>query len=1855
MEGGYKDMSTTVDERVVEMRFDNKQFEANVQTSLSTLEKLKQSLNLEGATKGLENVNATAKRFDMSGVSDAVETVKARFSALEVMGITALANITNSAVNAGKRMIESLTIAPISQGFDEYELKMGSIQTIMMSTGASLEEVNKYLNELNTYSDKTIYSFQDMTSNIGKFTNAGVGLEDAVMAIQGVSNVAAVSGANTNEASRAMYNFAQAMSAGYVKLIDWKSIENANMATVEFKTQLLESAVACGTLTKTADGMYKTVKGNVIDATHGFNDSLQDQWMTTDALVGTLRQYADETTEIGKKAFAAAQDVKTFSQLMDTLKEAVGSGWAMTWEILFGDFEEAKVLWTSLSTTIGGFIDAQSNARNELLKGWKDLGGRAKLIEGLKSAFEGLVSVIKPIKEAFTAMFPAVTAQRIYELTDSFAKFTSKLKLSDTASQNLKDTFSALFGAVELIGEAFGALWNAFAPVRAEAGALLETILGFTGETGRMVTNVEELIREGGLFTTIANGIAAALSAIISGIKMVKQFVSEKLAAVGFETFHALLERVQTRLSQIGSGASDMKSAVTDAFASIGASLANSKFYQMLEAIGKALKTIGGGIVSAFGSAAGSIIDKLSNANFSGIIDLLNGISLSAIAVGITKFLKSAKDLVDTGASIKESIVGILDSVKGCFEAWQQDIKAGTLMKIATAVGILAASLVALSFIDSDKLAASLGAITVLFADLMASMAVFSKIDVMQKGITRSCTAMLAMSIAIGILAGAMVTLGSLDWEGVSRGLVAIAGLSAIVVASSKAMSTGSGQMIKGAGSLILFAGAVKILSSVCAELGGMKWEEMKQGLLGVGVLLAEIDVFLRTAKFGSGAISTAAGIVVLAAAIKILASAVSDLGGMDWENMKQGLLGLGAVLGGLAVFTKFTSGAQNMVGIGAGLILVGASIKIFASAIGDLGSLDPGQLVQGLTGMGVALAEIAIALKVMPKNTIAVGAGLVVVGAALELVADSVGKLAKLTWDQVETSMVTLGIALGELALALNLMNGTLAGSAALLVAAGALAILAPVLSLLGAMSGEAIAKSLITLAGAFTVIGVAGAVLSPVIPAILALSGALALIGVGVLALGTGLLAAGAGISALAVGITALAASLAAGATGIVASLSMIVLGFADLIPAVAVKIAEGVVTFATAIASAAPALIAAATTVILALMQAIQATAPAIMDTVAMLLTQLLSTIASYLPQIIQSGCDIIVNFLQGIRNNIGQIVETAVSVVLEFVNAVAAQIPVVVNAGFDLIINFIDGLGQAIEDNTPRLVEAVVNLGGHIINGLVKGISSGVNTVKDAIVNVAQNAINGFKNFLGINSPSKVFMTLGQYTVDGLINGVQNKLKSAKESMEQLGTTLLNGIRNFLGIHSPSVVFREEVGRYIVQGIAEGIKSDMSAEEAAEQKAKNIVNAFKTELDKLSLDTTTADLEYQLWEKLNPNATSAEKAAMNMSLLANKLELQASRVQLAQGEYQNTLETLGATSEKTQEAYNKLIQEQLSLATLAEELQSAQQTEVERNRTAFQAYADYLNESQDDLLRLGFTMDEIKAAAQERSGWDPNSMASNMDIDVQQVVAAAMGSVQVAYQSNVQSTFSGLITQTTGIGTSMAQGIGTGVQNGTPQAVNSLQTLATTCSAKINEQYPTWVQGGKYLVDGFVQGIRSNIEAAAAAAAEMAMAAYSAAMASIEVASPSKKFAELGMYADLGFAKGLRDYAYRAEKESADMATSSLTGATSIVSKLSDAINGNLDAEPTIRPVLDLSNVEHGATRLSSLLSQSKAATIRIGMAPEEERGTDTADGSRAGNTYTFTQNNYSPKALSRLDIYRQTKNQFSALKGAVSRA
>ena len=396
-------MSKEIDEKVVSMQFDNKHFEANVKTTMSTLDKLKEKLHFSGASKGLENVSASAKKVDLSPMSRAAETVGLKFNAMYTIADQALRNITNSAMAAGKRIVSALTIDPIKTGFSEYELKMDSVKTIMASTGESIETVNKYLEELNTYSDQTIYSFSDMTQNIGKFTNAGVKLEDAVLAIKGISNEAAVSGANANEASRAMYNFAQALSAGYVKLIDWKSIELANMGTKEFKEQLIQTAVELGTVVKVGDKYQSTttdMNGNVSElftSTSAFNESLSAQWMTTDVLVNTLKDYADETTDIGKKAFSAAQDVTKLSQMFDVLKETAQSGWAKTWELIFGDLEQAKAIFTPLTNFFSKFIDKMNDARNAVLEG--ALGRTFKsLMEPLKGLKQTMETISEPIK-----------------------------------------------------------------------------------------------------------------------------------------------------------------------------------------------------------------------------------------------------------------------------------------------------------------------------------------------------------------------------------------------------------------------------------------------------------------------------------------------------------------------------------------------------------------------------------------------------------------------------------------------------------------------------------------------------------------------------------------------------------------------------------------------------------------------------------------------------------------------------------------------------------------------------------------------------------------------------------------------------------------------------------------------------------------------------------------------------------------------------------------------------------------------------------------------------------------------------------------------------------------------------------------------------------------------------------------------------------------------------------------------------------------------------------------------------------------------------------------------------------------
>ena len=410
-------MSKTVDERVVEMRFDNKQFESNVQTSLNTLDKLKQKLNLSSASKGLENINSAAKKVNMNGLGNAVDTVRMRFSALEVMGVTALANITNSAVNAGKRMVSALTIDPIKTGFQEYETQINAVQTILANTqhaGTTLNDVTKALDELNTYADKTIYNFTEMTRNIGTFTAAGVDLNTSVTAIQGIANLAAVSGSTSQQASVAMYQLSQALSSGTVKLMDWNSVVNAGMGGKVFQDALMETARVHG-----------IAIDSMIDKNGSFRETLSEGWLTSEILTETLEKFTmtteglteaeieanreklrgigyteeqiDEIFKLGEMSTNAATKVKTFTQLWDVLKESAQSGWTKTWQLIIGDFEEAKSLLTSISDVFTAAINKMSDARNDLLESALGMGFD-KLKKTVSTALEPIETVAETVE-----------------------------------------------------------------------------------------------------------------------------------------------------------------------------------------------------------------------------------------------------------------------------------------------------------------------------------------------------------------------------------------------------------------------------------------------------------------------------------------------------------------------------------------------------------------------------------------------------------------------------------------------------------------------------------------------------------------------------------------------------------------------------------------------------------------------------------------------------------------------------------------------------------------------------------------------------------------------------------------------------------------------------------------------------------------------------------------------------------------------------------------------------------------------------------------------------------------------------------------------------------------------------------------------------------------------------------------------------------------------------------------------------------------------------------------------------------------------------------------------------------------
>lgn len=2119
-------MSTTVDERVVEMRFDNKQFEQNIQTSLSSIDKLKRSLNLEGAAKGLETVNDAAQKCNMSPLTNAVETVRVRFSALEVMAITALQNITNSALAAGKNLVSAFTVDPIKSGFEEYETQINAVQTILANTsskGTTLDQVNNALDELNHYADMTIYNFTEMTRNIGTFTAAGVDLDTSVAAIKGIANLAAVSGSNSQQASTAMYQLSQALAAGTVKLQDWNSVVNAGMGGQVFQDALKETAKVHGIA---IDEMIKD-EGS-------FRETLSKGWLTSDILTETLAKftgdlnedqlrtmgYADDQIksimEMGKTANDAATKVKTFTQLFDTLKEAAQSGWTQSWEIIVGDFEEAKELLTEVSDTFSAVINASADARNKMLQDWKDLGGRTMMIEAVKNVFEGLVSVAKPVREAFNEIFPPMTGKQLAEITERIRDLTAKFKMGEESSKNLKNTFKGVFAVLDIVGQAFkavaggvGELIGLFIP----AG---NGVLSLTGSFGEYLVKLDETVKKTDVFgkavSTVVDIVNTAITFVKTAGEKVKEFgkaAGEKFDFPGFELFHSFLERVHDRMAQIGDGAGKMKSGVIVAFEMMGEALEKCKFLKVMEALWTAVKVIAGGIADAVGTMMGTLAEKLGNADFSGVLDILNSIAVGGIALSVSKFLKSVTEP--------------LDRVRGCFEAYQTNLKAGTLLKIGAAIALLAGSIVAISLIDSDKLSASLGAITVLFANLLGAMAIFNKISSDTGKVSKACTAMIAMSVAVSILAGALKKVSDLDWGELARGLVGIAGLTTIVVASSKAMASGQKQVMKGATSLIIFGAAIKILASACKDLSKLQWDELGRGLTGVGVLFAEIAVFLRVAKFNGKMISTATGIVILAAAMKVLASACKDFGQMEWSEIGKGLAGIGGLLAELAIFTNLAGNAKHVMSTGVALIAIGAAMKIFASAVKDFGRLQWDEIGRGLTAMGGALAEVAIAVNLMPKNMIGIGTGLVIVGGALEIIANCMSKFGGMQWEEIGRGLTVMGGALAELAISLNFMKGTLGGSAALLVASGALAVLAPVLSILGALSWEAIAKGLISIAGAFTIIGVAGAVLTPLVPTILALSGAFALIGVGVLTIGAGLLAAGTGLSALAIGFTALATAGAAGATAIVAALTVIVTGIAGLIPAVLTKVGEGIIAICKVIAAGAPAIGEAVKAVVLTLIDVFVSCVPQLADGALQLVVGVLAALVTYTPQIVDLAFKFLIGILDGIASNLPSLIKAGVDVLVAFfagivdalrgidtgallkgiagigllsaimlaLSATASLVPgamvgilgmgaVVAEMALVLaavgLLSKLPGLSWLIGEG-GKLLQGIGTAIGQFVGGIVGGFMSGVSSqfpqigadlstfmnnvqpflqgasqiqpsmmdgvkalAETVLILTAADILQGLTSWLtGGSSLSKFGEELVPFgeamrdfslaigNMDGKI--VANAATSGK-ALAEMAATIPNtgGLVSFFAGENDMTAFGKQLvpfgeamrqfGDAITGLDANAVTEAAIAGKAMAEMATTIPNSggvvgfFAGENDMGEFGKQLVpfgeamkafgDAVRGLEADAIVNSATAGKALVE---LADTVPNTGGVVAFFTGN--NDVDTFG----------EKLVPFGEAMKAYSEAIMGMDSAAITNSATAGKALVELANTipntgglvswftGDNDLGSFGDSLVQfgsgIKSYSDSISGIDTGIMSSVIT-QVNRLVEMAKGMAELdtsgmsgfstaliqlgnngidgfinaftdasgrvtsaatsmlttfinaanAQKGNLTSTFTTMMqavlttltnyqTQFNTAGSTLMTKFISGIKSqdgntktaitniisGCITAINNKQTqfntaganlmikliagvkskdyetrnafvnILSSCLTAIANKYPEFQnagmqcmikfiagvkekaeevktaftgnlnasvtairdyhdqfkQAGTYLVEGFADGISENTYRAEAKARAMARAAAEAAEDELDEHSPSRVGYHIGDFFGLGFVNAIGTYAVKAYNASAEMADSAKTGLGNAIAKVKDMIDNGVDGQPTIRPILDLSDVEEKSHRLNTLFSRSQALTVSTGIAAARGRNLQNEDTNpNTGNSYNFTQNNYSPKALSRTEIYRQTKNQFSAMERMV---
>lgn len=1382
---------SSIDKRIVQMQFDNQGFEKGVNATMKSLNSLNESLKMKGATNGLSEVNSSINKLTTSGMgvlASGIEGVTSRFNALGIIATTTLMNITNRAVNAGRNFANALTIAPITDGFSEYETKMNAIQTILTNTaskGTTLDDVTKTLEELNTYADKTIYNFSEMTRNIGTFTAAGIDLDRSATAIKGIANLAAGSGSSSTQASTAMYQLSQALAAGKVGLQDWNSVVNAGMGGELFQNALKETAKQMG--------IY-------VNESKPFRETLQDNWLTSDVLIKTLEQFAND-----ESLLKAATEVKTFTQLIDTMKESVGSGWATTWEHIIGNKEQAAELFTAISDGFNSIIQPSADARNAMLETWNKDGGRSAVIEGLTNIVQGLGKALGAVGDAWREVFPAMTGEKLIELSNRFKDLTEKFKMSDETAHKIKNTFKGVFDVISLVKDAVVSVIGGLLPLTNIFSGLGSTLLNTTSKIGEFSSGLKESAKEAGFFETISSGIKTA---------------SEEIA--GF-----LL-------------------GVKDATAKMIGYLTNLDFSSFFGGIGKGFKAVAGFLKPI----TDSIADVIGTINFGTFFDLVKAGSAVEIVRQLKNMFGEVSDVAESTKGVIGSFKGIgdgvketLSAVKDTLVAYQKDLSASLLLKIAGSIAILAGSLLLISSIDRDKMVGGLIGLAAIFGELAAAYVLMSKFGSF-KGMFKLGSFLISFATSVTILSLALKKLSEVEPAQMMTGILGLTSVMLVAVTSAKLMGKNNKSFIGTATSLIVFSSALHIMAGALEKIGSIQPEKLGTGLSALAMLLAELVFFLAGAKFGGLGITSATGILILSNALLVLKDAVEGFGSMDPDSIIRGLAGVSGILAEIALFSIASPGGIKMIGLGVALNLIGHGLVTLSESLKSFGGIQWDEMGRGLTAMAGGLVVIGTASKFISgiKMTV-VAVGISAMAGAMGLLGLSLKSFGGMSWEQIGKGMTVLAGSLTILAAAMYGMSGGILGAAALVVMAGAIAVLTPQLLLLSTMSIKGIGIALLGMAGAFTVLGLAGLALGPLVPILAGLAGVIALIGLGAAACGAGLMMIGAGLTSIGVAI---------GGSGllIVEFLRQLL----NLLPTLGSKMGEALAKFAEAVGQGAPQIITALTAVLSEIMTAMSTLIPQFIQLAVDVVIAFAKGVETAVPELVTSGLNMLLGVLQGIADNIQPIVEAGSDCVIHFIDGVANKLPEVIDSGINLTLSFIEGIADGLLNNQDRITTAIDKVIRALVSTAVTVLSAGTPDFVKKGIELIQGAIDGIiekwpdikesvKGALdsakqGMVNAGTALWQAGVDTIQGFINGIASMATSVATKAKEVASGAVSSVKKFLGIHSPSRVFIE-IGKFTAQGMSVGLdKYSRLAENSAEDLASNVVDSVRNPLSAVS---------------------------------------------------------------------------------------------------------------------------------------------------------------------------------------------------------------------------------------------------------------------------------------------------------------------------------------------------------------------------------------------------------------------------------